>query len=102
MSAHAAAPDSPSTPPIVPPVPRDDLALSITVYARRRRYSPKSDPLRPPHVPPAVWAAYGDHYPGSPKRAAELDAARADLARRRAKEAEQAESCHATAEEESR
>lgn len=52
-----------------------------TPHPRRRRYSAKSDPARPPHVHPDIWRAYGDRYPGSPKRAAEQAAARQMLAR---------------------
>lgn len=42
-----------------------DLVKSMTEYAHRR----------PPGVPRNHWRAYGDHYPGGPKRAAEARAA---------------------------
>lgn len=55
-------------------VAQNDLVVSLTTYAR---YGPC-----PPGVPLDLWRAYGPHYPGGPKRAAEAQAAQQHLRQR--------------------
>lgn len=59
-----------------------DFVRSLTTYARRRRRDSALYGDAPPGVDVALWRAYGPHYPGGPKRAAEALAAAQHLRER--------------------